>query len=143
MIPQEFDYSRPQTLDEVLSLLAEGAKPLAGGMSLIPMMKLRLAVPEHLVDLGKIAGLNYIREEGGAIHIGATTTHHEVEAHTNRALIERARRTVVVSDSSKLGRAAFARICPIDRAHELITDDGAAPDAVEALRAAGLRVTTV
>ena len=79
MIPQEFDYSAPKTLDEVMTLLASGAKPLAGGMSLIPMMKLRLAAPEHLVDLGRVAELSYIREEAGAIHIGATTRHHEIE----------------------------------------------------------------
>jgi len=80
MIPQQFEYSAPKTLDEALGLLAEGAKPLAGGMSLIPMMKLRLAAPEHLVDLGRIKDLSYIREEGGALHVGATTTHHEVES---------------------------------------------------------------
>jgi carbon-monoxide dehydrogenase medium subunit len=79
MIPQEFDYSAPKTLDEVMTLLASGAKPLAGGMSLIPMMKLRLAAPEHLVDLGRVKELSYIREEAGAIHIGATTRHHEIE----------------------------------------------------------------
>jgi carbon-monoxide dehydrogenase medium subunit len=78
MIPQAFDYSAPKTLDEVLGLLASGAKPLAGGMSLIPMMKLRLATPEHLVDLGRVKELSYIREEGGALHIGATTTHDTV-----------------------------------------------------------------
>ena len=78
MIAQQFEYSAPKTLDEALGLLAEGAKPLAGGMSLIPMMKLRLASPEHLVDLGRIKDLNYVREEGGAIHIGATATHQEV-----------------------------------------------------------------
>jgi carbon-monoxide dehydrogenase medium subunit len=79
MISQTFDYTVPKTLDEALGLLAGGAKPLAGGMSLIPMMKLRLAAPEHLVDLGKLKGLNYIREQGGAIHIGAMTTHFDVE----------------------------------------------------------------
>lgn len=79
MIPQTFDYSAPKTLDEALGLLAGGAKPLAGGMSLIPMMKLRLAAPEHLVDLGRLKELSYIREEGGAIHIGATATHFDVE----------------------------------------------------------------
>jgi aerobic carbon-monoxide dehydrogenase medium subunit len=78
MIPQQFEYSAPRTLDEALGLLAEGAKPLAGGMSLIPMMKLRLAAPEHLVDLGRIKDLNYIREAGGVIHIGATSTHQDV-----------------------------------------------------------------
>jgi carbon-monoxide dehydrogenase medium subunit len=79
MIPQTFDYTAPKTLDEALGLLAKGARPLAGGMSLIPMMKLRLTAPDHLVDLGRLAGLSYIREEAGALHIGATTTHHEVE----------------------------------------------------------------
>ena len=80
MIPQQFEYSAPKTLDEALGLLAEGAKPLAGGMSLIPMMKLRLANPEHLVDLGRIKDLSYIREQGTVLHIGATTTHHDVES---------------------------------------------------------------
>ena len=80
MIPQQFEYSAPKTLDEALGLLAEGARPLAGGMSLIPMMKLRLSNPEHLVDLGRIKDLSYIREQGAVIHIGATTTHHDVES---------------------------------------------------------------
>jgi carbon-monoxide dehydrogenase medium subunit len=80
MIPQTFEYTAPKTLDEAVALAASGAKPLAGGMSLIPMMKLRLAAPEHLVDLGRIKDLNYIREEGGTLHIGATTTHHAVES---------------------------------------------------------------
>jgi DeoR family transcriptional regulator of aga operon len=71
------------------------------------------------------------------------TTHHEVEAHTNHALIDRARRVVVVADSSKLGQVAFARICGIDDVDELITDSDAAPDEVEAVRAAGLEVTLV
>jgi carbon-monoxide dehydrogenase medium subunit len=79
MVPQKFAYTAPKTLDDALQLLASGAKPLAGGMSLIPMMKLRLAAPEHLVDLGKLKDLNYIREAGGSIQIGATATHYEVE----------------------------------------------------------------
>jgi carbon-monoxide dehydrogenase medium subunit len=79
MIPQQFEYSAPKTLEEALGLLANGAKPLAGGMSLIPMMKLRLSAPERLVDLGRIKGLNYVRHQGSAVHIGATATHHTVE----------------------------------------------------------------
>jgi len=79
MIPQAFDYTAPKSLDEALGLLAKGAKPLAGGMSLIPMMKLRLAAPDHLVDLGRLKDLNYIREQGAAVHIGATATHYDVE----------------------------------------------------------------
>lgn len=81
MIPQPFGYTAPATLEEALRLLADGgAKPLAGGMSLIPLMKLRFANPEHLVDIGRLSDLNYIREENGALHIGAATTHYEVES---------------------------------------------------------------
>jgi carbon-monoxide dehydrogenase medium subunit len=81
MIAQNFEYSSPATLGEALALLADGnAKALAGGMSLIPLMKLRLAAPEHVVDLSRISELNYIREERGAIRIGATVTHHQVES---------------------------------------------------------------
>jgi aerobic carbon-monoxide dehydrogenase medium subunit len=79
MIPQNFEYAAPDSLKSVLQLLDSGAKPLAGGMSLIPMMKLRLATPEHLVDLGKVKELSYIRESGNSVHIGAMTTHYEVE----------------------------------------------------------------
>jgi len=81
MIAQNFDYAGPANLQEALGLLGnEGAKALAGGMSLIPLMKLRLASPEQLVDLGRIAELNYIREEAGTLRIGATTTHFQVES---------------------------------------------------------------
>jgi aerobic carbon-monoxide dehydrogenase medium subunit len=81
MIAQNFEYAAPGNLREALDLLAhENAKPLAGGMSLIPLMKLRLSAPEQLVDLGRIAELNYIREEGGTLRIGATTTHYQVES---------------------------------------------------------------
>lgn len=81
MIPQEFDYSAPATLREAFELIADGErKILAGGMSLIPLMKLRLAAPEHVVDLGRIPGLNHIGEKGSMIHIGATATHHDVES---------------------------------------------------------------
>src|SRR5438128_849095 len=80
MIAQKFEYTAPKTLDEALHLLAAGAKPLAGGMSLIPMMKLRLAAPERLVDLGKLKDLNYIREADGTLYIGVTTTHSDLES---------------------------------------------------------------
>src|SRR5713101_1876873 len=82
MIPTEFDYVRAGTLDEALSLLAqnEDAKILAGGHSLIPAMKLRLAAPPMLIDIGRIKDLSYIREENGQIRIGATTTHYQIES---------------------------------------------------------------
>jgi carbon-monoxide dehydrogenase medium subunit len=79
VIPQEFDYSRPTTVQEAVDLLADGeAKVLAGGMSLIPLMKLRLSAPEHVVDLGRIPELNRIAEDGGSLHLGALLTHYQV-----------------------------------------------------------------
>ena len=81
MIPYEFDYSAPATLQEALGLLATGeAKVLAGGMSLIPLMKLRLAAPARVVDISRVPGLNEIREQGGALHIGALATHYQIES---------------------------------------------------------------
>jgi len=81
MIPQNFEYSAPNNLKEALALLAGGnAKVLAGGMSLIPLMKLRLAAPDHLVDLSRVPDLKSIREDAGTIHIGAMATHWEIEA---------------------------------------------------------------
>jgi aerobic carbon-monoxide dehydrogenase medium subunit len=81
MIPQEFEYTAPVNLQEALGLIAGGnAKVLAGGMCLIPLMKLRLAAPEHVVDISRIEGLSYIREDAGTIHVGAMTTHYEIES---------------------------------------------------------------
>src|SRR6266480_4724123 len=82
MIAAQFDYRRAQTLDEALTLLAqnEDAKILAGGHSLIPAMKLRLATPPLLIDIGRIADLSYIREEGDQIRIGAMTSHYQIES---------------------------------------------------------------
>jgi aerobic carbon-monoxide dehydrogenase medium subunit len=80
MITQNFEYATPSSLKEALALLSAGdAKVLAGGMSLIPMMKLRLASPERLVDLSHVPGLTGITEDAGSIRIGAMTTHHEIE----------------------------------------------------------------
>ena len=71
------------------------------------------------------------------------TTHHEIEAHTDRALMDRASRVVVVADGSKLGRVAFARICPISAVHELVTDAESNDAELLALREAGPEVTVV
>jgi len=81
MIPGSFAYHRPTSVKEAVGLLAslgEDARAIAGGHSLIPMMKLRLAHPAHLVDLGGVSDLRGIREEGGDILIGVTTTQHEL-----------------------------------------------------------------
>ncbi len=82
MISAQFDYVRAQTLDEALTLLAqnEDAKILAGGHSLIPAMKLRLATPPLLIDIGRIQDLAYIREEADQIRIGAMTSHYQIES---------------------------------------------------------------
>ena len=81
MIAENFEYQAPASLKDALGLLAqEDTKVLAGGMSLIPLMKLRLALPGQLVDIGRIADLNFIHEEGGVLRIGATTTHYQVES---------------------------------------------------------------
>jgi aerobic carbon-monoxide dehydrogenase medium subunit len=83
VIPGAFDYHRPQSLDEAIALLGahgDEGRLLAGGHSLIPMMKLRLANPTHLIDLHAIAALKGIEETGGALRIGAMTTQAEVVA---------------------------------------------------------------
>jgi aerobic carbon-monoxide dehydrogenase medium subunit len=81
MIPPAFDYTRPATVDEAVRTLAdvgEEAKVLAGGQSLLPLMRLRLAFPELVVDVGRIGELRGVREDGGTLVIGAMTTHHDV-----------------------------------------------------------------
>jgi carbon-monoxide dehydrogenase medium subunit len=83
MIAAQFDYKVPKSLAEAVSLLAadpDGAKVLAGGHSLIPAMKLRLAQPQLLIDIARLKDLAYIREEDDQILIGATTTHYQIES---------------------------------------------------------------
>jgi len=81
MIPLPFEYFAPKTLEEALRLVerhGDEAKILAGGQSLLPLMKLRLAAPRFVIDIGRLRGLSYIREESGHILIGAMTTHTEI-----------------------------------------------------------------
>src|SRR5258707_8250247 len=82
MYPQSFTYHRASSLKDaaaLLSQLGESAKLLAGGQSLIPLLKLRFANPDHLVDLNFISGTSFIKEEGGALRFGAMTRHAEIE----------------------------------------------------------------
>ena len=82
MIPAPFEYAAPNSLEEALRLVerhGEEAKILAGGHSLLPLMKLRLAQPRYVIDIGRLRGMSYIREENGHIAIGALTTHAEIE----------------------------------------------------------------
>jgi carbon-monoxide dehydrogenase medium subunit len=84
MIPPEFDYHAPKTIGEAIALLGSlsEAKLLAGGHSLLPMMKLRFAQPAHLIDINRIPELRGIREEGGEIVIGAMTVERDLIAST-------------------------------------------------------------
>ena len=87
MIPAPFTYQRAGSVDEAISLAAQGgddAKFLAGGHSLLPLMKLRLSVPEALIDIGPLRELSYVREDDGHIAVGALTCHHDV---ANSALL--------------------------------------------------------
>lgn len=92
-----------------------------------------------------LAGLNldiaFLGVDGVSVHAGFTT-HQEMEAHTNAALLARANAVIVVADSTKLAKSTFARICALDLVDELITDSDADPDRIEDLRNHGLRVTT-
>jgi aerobic carbon-monoxide dehydrogenase medium subunit len=83
MIPPAFDYLRPTTIPEAIALLqqyGDDAKILSGGQSLIPMMKLRLARPAYLIDINRIAGLSYIKEEDGHLKIGGLTREADLES---------------------------------------------------------------
>jgi carbon-monoxide dehydrogenase medium subunit len=97
MIPAEFDYVAPDSLDGVIDALREGgeeAKLLAGGHSLLPLMKLRLAAPSLLVDLRKVPGLRGIERADGGWRIGALTTHSELQHAAELSLVGRAAGTI-------------------------------------------------
>ena len=81
MIPAAFDYVRPASVEEAITALAQGgddAKILAGGQSLLPVLRLRLAAPSVVIDLGGIPELRRIREDGDRVVVGAMVTHHDV-----------------------------------------------------------------
>ncbi|MDX3189345.1 xanthine dehydrogenase family protein subunit M [Streptomyces sp. MN03-5084-2B] len=101
MIPAPFDYVRPSTVDEAVQALAaagEDAKVLAGGQSLLPVLRMRLAAPTTLIDLGRVAELRGVREEGDELVIGAMTTHYDVQRDalvaSHAALLKEATDTV-------------------------------------------------
>jgi DeoR family transcriptional regulator, aga operon transcriptional repressor len=128
---------------------------IAGELAVRPNLKLvvtgGVARAESYELVGPIAEVGLSGVNLDAVFVGVDgisaeaglTTHHEVEAHTNHALIARARRVIVVADSSKIGRIAFAQICAIDLVDELITDNGVDPEAAAAIEQAGVRVTPV
>ncbi|EWM14341.1 xanthine dehydrogenase family protein subunit M [Kutzneria sp. 744] len=101
MIPSAFDYARPSTVEEAVRTLAEAgedAKVLAGGQSLLPVLRMRLAAPTMIVDLGRVPELRGVREDGDNLVIGAMTTHYDVArdhlVQDHASLIARATETV-------------------------------------------------
>jgi len=104
MYPAPFEYHRPTSVDEAIALLGEygdDGKLIAGGHSLLPVMKLRFAQPAHLIDIRRVPELAGIREEGGAVHIGAATTHTAVASSD----VIRARVPVLAEAASRIGDA--------------------------------------
>lgn len=126
MIPAAFDYVAPSTVDEAvraLSAAGEDAKVLAGGQSLLPVLRLRLAAPTTVVDLGRIAELRGIRDEGDHLAIGAMTTHYDVQRDPliaeHAALLAKATKTV--ADSQVRHRGTFGgSIAHADPAGDLL-----------------------
>jgi DeoR family transcriptional regulator of aga operon len=128
---------------------------IASELAIRPNIKLvvtgGVARPETYELVGPIADRTVGELHLDVVFIGADgitaetglTTHHEVEAHTDRAVMDTASRVVVVADGSKLGRVAFVEICPIGAAHELITDEEVDPDELRRIREAGVEVTIV
>ncbi|MEU4246605.1 xanthine dehydrogenase family protein subunit M [Amycolatopsis sp. NPDC026612] len=126
MIPAPFDYVRPSTVDEALRALAaagEDAKVLAGGQSLLPVLRMRLAAPTTLIDLGRVAELRGVREEGDVLVIGAMTTHYDVQRDAlvaeHAALLKEA--TDTVADPQIRHRGTFGgAIAHADPAGDLL-----------------------
>jgi carbon-monoxide dehydrogenase medium subunit len=108
VIPPEFDYVAPDTLDEALQALSghgEDAKVLAGGHSLLPLMKLRLAAPTLLVDLRKIPGLRGVQRENGQWRIGAMTRHVDLQGNAELGPVGQA--TALIADQQVRNRGTF------------------------------------
>ena len=109
MIPSNFSYHKAKSLQDAFALsasLGEEAKYMSGGHSLLPMMKLRFATPEHIIDISKIEGLSYIKEEDGLLKIGALTTQTEMER--SKLLIDN---YPIFKDASKLIADPAVRNC--------------------------------
>ena len=108
MIPPPFEYVAPKTLSEVVALLGKNpeAKILSGGHSLLPMMKFRLVEPPLLVDINRLDGLNYIREEGGWLKIGGLSRESDLE---RSALVQEKVKHLVAAAAGRLACAPFGR----------------------------------
>lgn len=108
MIPPEFDYAAPDSLDAALAALADGgeeAKPLAGGHSLLPLMRLRLAAPTLLVDLRRVPGLRAVEREDGGWRIGALTRHADLQRRSELGVL--AETTARIADQQVRNRGTI------------------------------------
>jgi carbon-monoxide dehydrogenase medium subunit len=134
MKPPPFSYHDPRTLADAVALLArlENAKLLAGGQSLMPMLNMRYVLPDHVVDLNRVAELSYIREAGGALEIGAMTRQADIErsdlARALCPLMHEAIRQVGHRQTRNRGTLGGS-LCQLDPAAELVTV-AAATDAI-------------
>ncbi len=144
MIPAEFDYTRPSSLDEALGALRDGgedAKLLAGGHSLVPLMKLRLAAPTLLVDLRDVPGLGGIQRENGHWKIGAMTRHVELQNEDELGLLQRV--ATLIADQQVRNRGTIGgSLAHGDSASDLPTVLVAAEGSVTATGANGPREIT-
>jgi carbon-monoxide dehydrogenase medium subunit len=142
MIPPAFDYIRPTSIEEAVSALAEAgeeAKVLAGGQSLMPLLRLRLAYPDALIDLDRVASLREIRSENGDVFIGAMATHHQVlhDPLVREHLPLIAKATATVADPAVRHRGTFGgSLAHADPAGDLPAV-ALALDAVFVVRSAG------
>jgi aerobic carbon-monoxide dehydrogenase medium subunit len=141
VIPADFEYAAPDSLEEAIRLLSEGgedAKLLAGGHSLLPLMKLRLAVPSLLVDLRRVPGLAGVEADGGGVRIGAMTPHAHLEDRQELGLIARAASSIAdqqVRNRGTIGGSLAHGDPASDLPAVLLTADGE----VTALGASGQR----
>ena len=125
MIPPAFDYHAPATIPEAVALLTryrDTAKVLSGGQSLLPLLKLRLAQSEHLVDIGRIPGLEYVEEKGGMLCIGGCTR----EATLERSELVRARHPILIDTTKVIVSPCaieFAAARPIRRFASAFTEE--------------------
>src|ERR1043166_7538376 len=126
MKPPPFSYHDPRTIGDAVTLLGrlENAKLLAGGQSLMPMLNMRFVLPDHVIDLNKVEGLSYIRENGGALDIGAMTRQRDLEFSDLVArrcpLLHEAIRHVGHRQTRNRGTIGGS-LCHLDPAAELVT----------------------
>ncbi|WP_043837531.1 FAD binding domain-containing protein [Muricoccus aerilatus] len=148
MKPAPFAYHDPRSIEEVLELLAslDNARLLAGGQSLMPMLNMRVAFPDHLIDLNRVEGLTGIAEEGGSIRIGAMTRQRDIE----ESALVRARLPLLAEALSHVGHRQTRNrgtiggsLCNLDPSAELVAVATALDAVLEVQGPAGMRELSI